>query len=168
MKKIKKLLIVTCVIIGFTMLTLTPASAFRNNRYYAGHRGNWGGALFGLGILTAAIVTSSLLSHPEPSVVYRPAPVVALPPRPVFEQEVPPRVIQMPSRAEGKATVRASLLNVRSGPGKNFGVLYQISLGAVVEIRGNAPGWYYVRLPNGHYGWVMTEFTVPAPLPADG
>ncbi len=168
MKKIKKLLVVTCVIIGFAMLTLTPASAFRNHRYYGGPHAYWGGTLFGLGILTAAIVTNSLLSHPEPSVVYRPAPVVVLPPRTVVRQEVLPRVIQVPSPATGKATVTAALLNVRSGPGRNFGVLYQISQGSVLEIRGNAPGWYYVRLPNGHYGWVMTQFAVRTRLPSDG
>jgi len=168
MKKMKKLLVITCVIVGFTMLTLTPASAFRNHRYYSGPRGNWGGALFGFGILTAAIVTSSILRHPEPRVVYRPAPVMALPPRTVVQQEVPPPVIRMPSHATGKATVTSALLNVRSGPGRSFGVLYQISQGAVLDIRGSAPGWYYVRLPNGHYGWVMTEFAARTPLPADG
>ncbi len=168
MKKIKKLLLVACVIIGFTMLTLTPASAFRGHRYYSGPHAYWGGALFGLGILTAALVTNSILNHPEPTVVYRPAPVVALPPSTVVEQRVLPPAIRVPTPATGKATVTAALLNVRSGPGKDFRVLYQVPQGTVLEIQGNAPGWYYVRLLNGHYGWVMTEFAARTSLPADG
>jgi uncharacterized protein YgiM (DUF1202 family) len=168
MKKVGKLLLVTCMIIGFTMLTLTPASAFGGHRYYSGPHAYWGGALFGLGILTAALVTSSILNHPEPSVVYRPAPVLALPPTAVVEQQVLPPVARVPSPATGKATVTAALLNVRLGPGKNFGILYQVPQGTVLEIRGNAPGWYYVQLSNGHYGWVMTEFAARTSLPADG
>jgi uncharacterized protein YgiM (DUF1202 family) len=168
MKRMKELLIIMSVVIAFTMMTLTPASAFGGHRYYSGPRAYWGGALFGLGILTAAVVTNSLLNPPEPRVVYRPAPVVALPPRAVFAQEVLPQATRVQSPATGKATVTAALLNVRSGPGRNFSVRYQVSQGAVLEIRGNAPGWYYVQLPNGHYGWVMTQFAARASSPADG
>jgi uncharacterized protein YgiM (DUF1202 family) len=168
MKKRRRLLLITCVIIGFTMLTLTPASAFGGHRHYYGPHAYWGGALFGLGILTAALVTNSLLDHPEPVTVYRPAPVVALPPGTVVEQRVLPPVVRLPSPATGKATVTAVLLNVRSGPGKDFRVLCQVPQGTVLEIRGNAPGWYYVRLSDGHYGWVMTEFAARASVPADG
>ena len=117
MKKRRRLLLITCVIIGFTMLTLTPASAFGGHRHYYGPHAYWGGALFGLGILTAALVTNSLLDHPEPVTVYRPAPVVALPPSTVVEQRVLPPVVRLPSPATGKATVTAVLLNVRSGLG---------------------------------------------------
>lgn len=168
MKKMKKLLIIVCVIIGFTALTLTPASAFPYHRYHYGSGAYWGGALLGLGILTAAILTSSYYNHPEPNVVLQPAPAVVLPPRPVVEQQVPSPVIPVPPPAMGKATVTAPLLNVRSGPGKGFKVLYQVSRGSILEIRGNAPGWYYVRLPNGQYGWVMTQFATPTALPANG
>jgi hypothetical protein len=69
-------------------------------------------------------------------------------------------VKQTPSpRAGESVTVTAPLLNVRSGPGKNHPVIHQVRQGDRLLIQGHAPGWFYVKLPWGEFGWVMTEFT---------
>jgi hypothetical protein len=56
-------------------------------------------------------------------------------------------------------SVTVPLLNVRSGPGKNHPVIHQVHQGDRLLIQGHAPGWFYVKLPWGEFGWVMTEFT---------
>ena len=55
--------------------------------------------------------------------------------------------------------VTAKRLNVRFGPGLNHPVAGTVRHGTVLSIQGNAPGWYYVMLPDGSYGWVMSTFT---------
>ncbi|WP_051309831.1 SH3 domain-containing protein [Desulfogranum japonicum] len=64
--------------------------------------------------------------------------------------------------------VDAHTLNVRSGPGINHPVTSQVTRGMQLEIKGTAPGWYYVRLPNGAMGWVMERYTQPLRQPAQG
>jgi uncharacterized protein YgiM (DUF1202 family) len=58
-----------------------------------------------------------------------------------------------------QAEVAVKRLNVRSGPGLNHPVVGTVSYGTVLSIHGNAPNWYYVMLPNGNHGWVMSQFT---------
>ncbi len=55
--------------------------------------------------------------------------------------------------------IRADILNVRSGPGVQFDVINQLNKGDVVEVKGYDRNWYYVTLPNGRTGWVMSKFT---------
>ncbi|MBW2011749.1 MAG: SH3 domain-containing protein [Deltaproteobacteria bacterium] len=57
--------------------------------------------------------------------------------------------------------VRAHSLNVRSGPGKNHRVVRKVHRGNILTIRGHAPGWIYVKLPSGRFGWVMKKYTRP-------
>jgi len=69
-------------------------------------------------------------------------------------------VDQVPSPSVGESvSVTVSLLNVRSGPGKNHPVIHHVRQGDTLLIQGHAPGWFYVKLPSGQFGWVMTEFT---------
>ncbi len=44
--------------------------------------------------------------------------------------------------------------DVHSGPGRGYPVLYAIEEGELIEILARQPGWYEVRLRNGHTGWV--------------
>ena len=54
-----------------------------------------------------------------------------------------------------RVTVRAALLNVRSGPGVNHPVVTRVRRGTVMTIRGQAADWFYAELPNGTFGWVI-------------
>lgn len=88
-------------------------------------------------------------------VYFRPAPsgyVVVPPPYPT-------------AAATGTIVVQANALNVRLGPGLDYGVVGVVSGGIQLPIYGSAPDWYYVRTPNGTYGWVMMNFTAPLNAP---
>lgn len=88
-------------------------------------------------------------------VYYRPAPsgyVVVAPPYPT-------------AAATGMVVVQASALNVRLGPGLDYGVVGVVSGGIQLPVYGSTPNWYYVRTPNGNFGWVMMNFTAPLNVP---
>jgi hypothetical protein len=55
--------------------------------------------------------------------------------------------------------VKAEFLNVRSGPGTRYRAVSKLYRGDIVEIGGMDGEWYYVRLPNDLYGWIMREHT---------
>jgi len=80
----------------------------------------------------------------------------------------PPAETQLPAASSGKVTVTSPLLNVRSGPGMNFETVTQVRQGTVLEVHGNAPGWLYVRIPSGKFGWVAQQFTTAEQTPASG
>ena len=81
----------------------------------------------------------------------------------------------------GTATVTAFKLNVRFGPGVQFGVFAKVEMGDVLTLTGFRNGdasWIQVKLPNGTVGWVrslyvttsipivnLTPVSVPAPPP---
>jgi hypothetical protein len=85
--------------------------------------------------------------------------VVEAPPEAVVVEE-PPVVVS------GSVSVTTPALNVRSGPGKEFRVIGQVSQGDVLVIRGNAPEWLYVQFHSGKFGWVLERFTTPLSSPA--
>lgn len=72
--------------------------------------------------------------------------------------------------------VTTHMLNVRSGPGMNHPIIFQIPQGTVMETHGTAPEWLFVKLPSGEFGWIMKRFTdsdpalepVSKPVPAEG
>jgi len=76
--------------------------------------------------------------------------------------EPPPVAVSVdetPSTIVGESvSVTAPLLNVRSGPGKKHPVIHQVHQGDILLVQGHAPGWFYVKLPSGEFGWVMSEF----------
>jgi len=84
----------------------------------------------------------------------------------------PPVNYQSAIPANSQAKVMAPMLNVRSGPGMNHEITFQVSQGTILEIHGSAPEWIFVELPSGEFGWVMKKFTVsesvPAQVPAEG
>jgi uncharacterized protein YraI len=62
----------------------------------------------------------------------------------------------------GTATVIAYYLNVRSGPGVEFPVVYKLSRGQVVALTGfrnQAATWIQIVTPNGGTGWVNASYT---------
>lgn len=61
----------------------------------------------------------------------------------------------------GTATVTSYRLNVRQGPGTNFGVITTLNTGDVVNLTGFRNGnatWVHVSLPNGTLGWVSALY----------
>lgn len=60
------------------------------------------------------------------------------------------------------------VLNVRQGPGKSHPVIHKAYRDDILEIIGRAPGWVYVRLPYGKFGWVMSELVTPMGRSAKG
>jgi hypothetical protein len=93
--------------------------------------------------------------------------VVEAPPSVVVEDDIP--VLVEPSEmATGKVSVIADVLNVRSGPGLRYPVLYQIHRGYILELHGETTGWFYVELPSGEFGWVMNIYTTPLQSPGSG
>lgn len=67
-----------------------------------------------------------------------------------------------------EVVVLADRLNVRSGPGQDFPVSGLVKRRTVLTVRGNAPGWLYVEMRDGSFGWVMRKFTTPRTSPAQG
>ena len=122
-----------------------------------------------------AIVASLPLGHSRVSIggalyftfggnYYRQVPqgyVVAAPPPEVVVQPPPPQIY-------GSVAVIVNRLNVRSGPGREHPVVFQLQQGTVLTVYGTSMGWYYVQLPNGQYGWVMEQFTTMLGPPAEG
>lgn len=72
---------------------------------------------------------------------------------------VAPTLQAAPATVGATVVVETTLLNVRTGPGRDFPVVNQIGQGTGIVVRGTAPGWYYVRLPGGQAGWIMSRFT---------
>jgi len=93
--------------------------------------------------------------------------VVVEPPDKIEFEEVDPDIVQPSQTATGEVSVTAPVLNVRSGPSLNDSKIYQIQEGYILEVHGKTHGWLYVQLPNGEFGWVMSEFTRPVE-PASG
>lgn len=89
-------------------------------------------------------------------------------PADVIIEEAIPALVEPPEPASGTVSVVASILNVRSGPGLNYPVIYQIHRGYVLEVHGKTVGWLYVQLPNGEFGWVMNIYTTRLEPPGSG
>jgi hypothetical protein len=94
--------------------------------------------------------------------------VVVAPPPDVEVVEDAPDIVNPPEAAAGKASVTVPILNVRSGPGADHPIIYQIHKGYILDIHGKSDGWLYVELPNGEFGWVMSEFTHQLEEPGSG
>ena len=77
------------------------------------------------------------------------------------------------SAASATATVNASSLNVRSGPGTNYGVMASVTKGTTVTILNvGSNGWNQIQLPNGKTGYVsatyLTASSASTAAPIDG
>ena len=73
-----------------------------------------------------------------------------------------------PTDSGTQVVVTAKTLNVRSGPGRNHAVLTRTYMGNVLIVQGRASNWYYVRLPDNTYGWVMKSFVTMTGKGAQG
>ena len=157
MKKIIALLLAVL----FLLFSTGPAFA-RPNRYHHPHSyhhrhsgyhhryssGDLWLAL-GIGLLTGGLISYMVNVPASPGATKEYA--YAPPPRlPAFE----------------RVMVTAMELNVRSGPGLHHVIAGQVAMGEVLDVLGNAPGWFYVRTPSGLFGWVMVKFTTPQGLSA--
>ncbi len=104
-------------------------------------------------------------------IVYQSVPsgyVVVEPPAGMVVVEEPPVIVQPSEGATGRVSVNAERLNVRTKPGMEHPVIYQVYKSDILEIYGKASGWLYVQLPDGQFGWVMTKFTTQIEPPASG
>lgn len=91
--------------------------------------------------------------------------VVAPPPADLLP---PPVIAPTPAAPYGTISVTAPSLNVRSGPGRAYGVVAVVQQGDLYPVYATAPGWLYIRLPDGQYGWVEQAFTAPATASPSG
>lgn len=135
-------------------------------RYYDGHylvvRPPYGVivASLPLGYVTLQFGTEVYARYHD--VYYRPVPQgymvverpVAAPPPPQ------PNLAAMPANALGSVTVDVDVLNVRSGPSRLHPVTEHVYRSDELYVLGTAPDWYYVRLPQGGFGWVWAEFAL--------
>ncbi|MBN2233167.1 MAG: SH3 domain-containing protein [Deltaproteobacteria bacterium] len=81
----------------------------------------------------------------------------------------PPAEVLVPETVTGDmVTVTAQELNLRSGPAITFAVIGRVTRGIRLHVRGTAPGWLYIRTPDGTHGWVAEEFTELDDVPASG
>lgn len=55
--------------------------------------------------------------------------------------------------------VTVSILNVRSGPGMEHSIIKTVQKGKMLVVQSSNSGWYYVKLPDNTFGWVMVKFT---------
>jgi len=117
------------------------------------------------------VVVGGLTYYVYGDIYYRRVPsgyVVVQPPvTPAAVQEISPVVPSQLSEGE-QVSVMAHSLNVRSGPGLDFPVIYQVQRGQLLLVRGYAPEWIYVELPSGELGWVMLIYTMRVILPGSG
>jgi N-acetylmuramoyl-L-alanine amidase len=58
--------------------------------------------------------------------------------------------------ANGKITVDANILNVRSGPGLDYKVIGQISISETYQVLEEKSNWYKIRLKSDEEGWVAS------------
>lgn len=58
--------------------------------------------------------------------------------------------------------VNSRTLNVRSGPGTNYGVIFGVSKGVRLTVLERTRGWIRVKSPTGQIGWVSGKYTSPA------
>lgn len=98
-------------------------------------------------------------------VYYRRAPegfvVVAAPP-------VAPAPVPAPVAALSSVVVTSQALNVRQGPGGEYPVVAVVQQGATLAVQAASPGWLYVQLYDGRFGWVDRRFTAPAAATPSG
>lgn len=71
-------------------------------------------------------------------------------------------------RDQEQVMVIPRILNVRQGPGKSHPIIHKVYRDDILKVIGRAPGWVYVNLPYGEFGWIMTEYVVPVGLSAKG
>jgi hypothetical protein len=169
-----KRLFIIIVLIGVYMASISPVYANRYPVYHHHHYPYW--SSFGIGIITGAIVANLFYRPPDRTIIVEPAypvgayPVGAYPivaqPAPIVKRSSSP--VYKTATSGHWVAVATQRLNVRSGPGMDFPVIGRVYQGDLLLTRGSAPAWIYVRLPDGNFGWVMSEYISPTAFPAKG
>ncbi len=125
--------------------------------------------------LPAAAVTvliAGLTYYVYDNVYYRRVPagyqVVQVPTQTTTVVPIAPATPVNPAISGTQVVVTARILNVRSGPGINYAVLNRTYMGNVLIVQDSSPNWYYVRLPDNTYGWVMKSFVTMSGNGAQG
>ena len=85
---------------------------------------------------------------------------------PVQNVFIPQRVVPGQSGSQfnamglstGIVATQGGNLNLRSGPGTNYPVVTPVPNGTQLTILGEQNGFYSVRTPEGHEGWVSVDF----------
>ena len=133
---------------------------------YFGVRPPLGIIAYSLPAAAVTVLIAGLTYYLYDNVYYRRVPagyqVVQVPTQTTTIVHTPPALPMNPADSGTQVVVMSKILNVRSGPGINHAVLTQTYMGNVLIIQGSASDWYYVRLPDNTYGWVMKAFvTMP-------
>jgi curli biogenesis system outer membrane secretion channel CsgG len=68
-----------------------------------------------------------------------------------------------PSSAADTVVVKPNTLNVRSGPGTKYNVVFAVHGGDRLTVLEESEGWIRVRTDAGKEGWVSSQFTQSAP-----
>ncbi|HHW57154.1 MAG TPA: SH3 domain-containing protein [Clostridia bacterium] len=58
--------------------------------------------------------------------------------------------------------VTANDVNIRKGPGTNYGIITQVKKGTVLSALDKSGDWYKVKLQNGTIGWIAGWLVVPS------
>lgn len=125
-------------------------------------------AFLGIGILTGIIV-GTIINQPVPEYnpTYNSSNNYNYQRQPVtVHRESVPQITTQEELILKTVKTTAGLLNVRSLPSPEAPVTRQLTKGGVLGVIGAAPGWLYVRLPSGKYGWVDDKFTVEVEGPS--
>jgi uncharacterized protein YgiM (DUF1202 family) len=59
--------------------------------------------------------------------------------------------------ADKMVSVTGSVVNIRSGPGTTNKVIAKVRRGDELEVRGETPSWYNVKLSSGAEGWIYKK-----------
>lgn len=64
-----------------------------------------------------------------------------------------------------RVMVKGDLVNIRSGPGTDYGVIARVARGDTLVVVGAAGAWYQVELPGGGKGWIASWLTAEMTSP---
>lgn len=81
-------------------------------------------------------------------------------PAPVATEEVAAPPLQVDSTGACTVGAQGTAVNVRSGPGVNFGPIAQLQPGNRLAVTGVSGTWYQVEVPGVGYGWVRQDVIV--------
>ncbi len=87
-------------------------------------------------------------------------PTIVLPYTPGVTLNIPIALFDRPAvLPQPGFVVTDGAVNLRTGPGTNFALIYQVPAGQSMTVLGRNPtgDWYHLRLANGQTGWMLAE-----------
>jgi hypothetical protein len=79
-----------------------------------------------------------------------------------------PVVASSPAGDGQQMVITEELLNVRSGPGSDYPVVYVLHAGDIVTVHGYDSDWLYITNSNDENGWIMNQYASPVAKSASG